>query len=345
MKGTETTMQPETAPPSPERIFLALTAYQQTEALRAAIALDLFTSVAEGATDVPALAARCQASERGIRILCDYLTVLGFLGKQGEHYSLPPESAAFLNRHSPADLSSVTRFLNSSYIMSAFDNLAETVRQGTTQLGGQGSMDPEHPVWIDFARAMMPMMYPAAEGIASLAGADVAGPLRVLDIAASHGLFGLAFARRNPQAEVTAVDWPNVLEVARENAAAAGVLDRYRLLAGSAFEVDFGTGHDVALITNFLHHFDAATCTQFMKKVYAGLQPGGRAVTLEFVPNADRVTPPFPASFSLTMLASTQAGNAYTFAEFDEMFRAAGFERNELHALPMSPEQVIVSYK
>ena len=63
---------------------------------------------------------------------------------------------------------------------------------------------------------------------------------KVLDIAASHGLFGITVAQRLPKAHIYALDWANVLEVARENAAKQGLADRYHLLPGSAFEVDYG---------------------------------------------------------------------------------------------------------
>src|SRR5207248_3593706 len=113
---------------------------------------------------------------------------------------------------------------------------------------------------------------------------------------------GVTLARHNPKAKIVAVDWANVLQVAKENAQKAGVADRHSLLPGSAFEVDFGKDYDIVLITNFLHHFDLPTNEKFLKKVYAALKPGGRAVILEFVPNEDRVSPPESAGFALVML-------------------------------------------
>ena len=331
--------------PTPELIFQMLTAYQASAALKGAIELDLFTAIAEGASNAPAIAARCQASERGTRILCDYLVVAGLLVKDGDNYGLAPDSAMFLNQHSPAYFGSTTRFLNSSHVMNAFQDVAETVRRGTTLLGGAGSMDPEHPMWVDFARSMMPMMFMAAEEIAQIIGADQGGKCRVLDIAAGHGLFGVTIAKHNPNAEITAVDWQNVLAVAQETAQHFGVADRYHTLPGSAFDVDYGTGYDLVLFTNFFHHFDQATCETLMKKALASLNEGGRAVTLEFAPNEDRVSPPALAAFGLTMLATTTAGEAYTVAEYDQMFRHAGYARSEMHQLTMSPQRVIVSYK
>ena len=76
----------------------------------------------------------------------------------------------------------------------------------------------EQELWVQFARAMAPMMMPAAMGIADVLQIASAGPVRVLDIAAGHGMFGIVLAQRNPRAEVVAVDWPGVLGVALENA-------------------------------------------------------------------------------------------------------------------------------
>jgi 2-polyprenyl-3-methyl-5-hydroxy-6-metoxy-1,4-benzoquinol methylase len=181
--------------------------------------------------------------------------------------------------------------------------------------------------------------------LADLVGGDPGQPLRVLDVAAGHGLFGIAVAQRNRQAQITALDWANVLAVAAENARAAGVAGRHALRPGSAFEVDWGGPYDVVLLTNFLHHFDAATCEQLAANTFAVLAPGGRAFTLDFIPEPDRVTPPTAAGFALTMLATTAHGDAYTFAEYQQFFARAGFAKSEFHPLPPTTQQVVVSYK
>jgi len=68
-------------------------------------------------------------------------------------------------------------------------------------------------------------------------------------------------------------------------------------------------------------------------------------VTLEFVPNDDRVTPVESAGFSLVMLAGTPSGDAYTFAELERMFANAGFASSTIHALPPTFQQVVISEK
>lgn len=336
---------PQTGSPSPVLFFETMNAYQRTAALKGAIQLDVFTAIGEGNNTAPAIAARCRTSERGMRILCDYLVIMGFLGKDGHNYRLTPDSAVFLDRRSPAYMGTAERFLASSTIIDAYKDVAAIVRKGGEVFSPHGTMDPEHPIWVDFARAMAPMMAMPAEAIAKLTGAHEGANWKVLDIAAGHGLFGIAIARHNPNATIVAVDWPQVLEVAQEHAVSAGVSARIQPMPGSAFDVEFGDGYDVALITNFLHHFDPATCETLLRKVCAALKPGGRAVTLEFIPNEDRVSPPVAASFSMVMLGTTEAGDAYTFSELDRMFRNAGFSRSELHPIPPSPGQVVISQK
>jgi SAM-dependent methyltransferase len=331
--------------PTPALFFETITAYQRSEAMRAAIELGLFTAIAEGNRTASQIAVQTGASERGARILCDYLTMIGFLTKDGNGYGLTQDSAVFLNRRSPAYLGDAIEFLVSDHIKEGFEHLTDAVRQGGTAVPDSGTLAPEHPVWVKFARAMAPMMRPVAQTIAQLVDPEANRKLKVLDIAASHGLFGLAFATRNPQAEVVGVDWANVLELSKENAKAAGVADRHSTIPGSAFEVDYGTGYDVVLLTNFLHHFDTPTNEKLLRKVHAALADGGRAVTLEFVPNDDRVSPQGVAGFSLTMLAGTPSGDAYTFEEFDRMFKNAGFSKNELHEIPPAIQQLIVSRK
>ena len=80
-------------------------------------------------------------------------------------------------------------------------------------------------------------------------------------------------------------------------------------------------------------------------KAYAALAPGGRALTLDFIPEPDRITPPSTAGFALVMLATTARGDAYTFAEYEAMFGSAGFARSEFHSLPPTTQQAVVSHK
>lgn len=336
---------PASQQPSPQLFFQTINAHQRTEALKAAIELEVFTVIGEGNTSAAEIAARCQASEKGIRVLCDYLTIMEMLTKQNDRYALTLDSSVFLDKRSPAYLGGATEFLCSPMLTDGAKHMAEAVRKGGTAMEHDGTIGPENPVWVKFARAMGAMMALPSQLMAKLVDSTADRKLKILDIAAGHGLFGIAFAQNNPQAEVTALDWKAVVEVAKENAQNAGVGDRYNTIEGSAFDVDFGSGYDLVLLTNFLHHFDVPTNETLLRKVHAALADGGRAVTLEFVPNEDRVTPPDAAGFSMMMLTTTPSGDAYTFAELERMAANAGFSRSTLHPLPPTIEQVVISEK
>ena len=333
-----------TSKPSPERIFNTMIAFQETAALKAAIELDIFTAIAEGANTAASIAAKVGASQRGVRILCDYFTIKEFLTKTGDQYSLTQESAIFLNGHSPAYLATMINFLASPWSRRNFGALAEAVRKGGTASETGDHRKAHEEIWVNFARSMAPLTIASAEFIAGMTGAR-GQPCKVLDIAAGHGMYGITLAKRNPNAQIVAVDWPAVLEVAKENARKFGVADRHTSRPGSAFEVEFGEGYDFVLLTNIFHHFDTPTCEKLMRRVYAALKPGGKAITLEFVPNEDRITPPIPAAFSLVMLAGTDAGDAYTFAQYEKMFGNSGFAKTTLHPVPEMPQQVLVAEK
>lgn len=203
------------------------------------------------------------------------------------------------------------------------------------------NMSPDNPVWVKFARGMGAFTGGSAISLAAEMANLPIQPRKILDIAAGHGLFGIEMAKAFPSAEIVAVDWGSVLELAKQNAQQFGVAERYKVIAGSAFEVDWGTDYDLILLPNFLHHFDLETCAGLLRKCRASLSAEGKVVAVDFVPNDDLVSPPFPAAFSWEMLASTPKGEAYTQKDLAEMARRAGFHNVRVKPLPPSPASLI----
>ncbi|MGC4049930.1 MAG: methyltransferase dimerization domain-containing protein [Paludibaculum sp.] len=183
--------------PNPGLIFENLNAHQRSAALRTAIELDLFRAVGQGPADALTLAARCSASPRGIRILCDFLVIMGLLQKSDGIYSHTSTSALFLDPNSPSSLHSTARFLGLAEMKASYDNLTEVVRTGRTSLPGEGTVEPDNPVWVEFAHSMAPMMGPLAGPLGTVVLEGRTGPLRILDIAAGHGLFGIEIAKKH----------------------------------------------------------------------------------------------------------------------------------------------------
>ena len=334
--------------PSPELFVNAVMAYRDSAAVKGAVELDIFSALAQGVNTAQDLAEHCQADKRGMRILCDYLCVMGLLEKSGSTYSLTQDSAVFLDRNSPAYMGDIVNFLLDPFFVRDIGDVAGAVRKGGVVTSAAGSDVPGHPMWVTFARSMtalnrMPAGLLADMICTDLAETDTGERVRVLDIAAGSGIFGITLAQKQPQAEITAVDWPSVLEVALENAQEAGLGQRYGAIPGSAFEVETGTGYRVILLCNFLHHFDAATCSKFLARMKDALAADGKVYTLEFVPNEDRISPPFVAGFDLHMLRQTPAGDTYTAAEYEKIFAAAGLEVTAATPLAGTADTVVVA--
>ncbi len=324
--------------PSPVKIIETLLAYQRTAALKAAIEIDLFTAVGDGRKTVPELARYCAASERGIRALCDFVVTMGFLAKTDHTYHLTSESAVFLDKHSERYVGSASRFLGSPVVTKGFDDLTAIVRSGGP-LVHEPFSHTENPMWVEFAQSMAPLTTVIARQTEQLVRSS--SEIKVLDVAAGHGLFGIFVARHNPKARVVALDWPSVLNVAKENAEHFKVNDRFSLLPGDAREVELGNGFDLVMIPNLLHQWDKSTIARFLAKVHSALAPGGRVVLVELAPNDDRVTPPVAGAFVLNMLVNTIGGDAYSLSEYSDMLRKAGFSEVSHHPLAVAPHTVI----
>jgi O-methyltransferase domain/Dimerisation domain len=326
--------------PTPELFVDTAFAYQKTAAIKAAIGVGLFTAIGTESKTAAEIAKAIGASPKGIRILCDFLTVQGFLKKLGDRYESTAATQVFLDDKSPTYMGGVVEFMASPEIMRSFlEDPTSYVRNGGAI--ASSTLDPNHPSWVTFAKAMVPFMAPLAQAAAEQVASWSPPPRKVLDIAAGHGMFGIAIGKAIPQAEIVGVDWEPVLAVAKENAKNAGIDSRYRTIGGNAFEVNFGSDYDLVLLPNFLHHFDDKTCVGLLKKVKESLSATGKVLAIEFVPNEDRISPYMPASFAFVMLAHTPSGDAYTAAELNRMAVAAGFKGATTRPLANSPESLV----
>ncbi|MDT7040956.1 methyltransferase family protein [Candidatus Nitronereus thalassa] len=181
--------------PSPKLFFDTAFSIQRTAAIKAAIDLEIFTALKEGYHTPSRLTSRCQASERGMRMLAEYLVMLGFLTKFGDSYQLTQDSELFLVKTSPTYVGGTLEFILSPPLFEGFRNLTDAIRKGGTTLDDKGTTAEEHPEWVTFARAMVPMMIGPAHWIADHLQASSGTIKKVLDIAAGHGVFGVEIAK------------------------------------------------------------------------------------------------------------------------------------------------------
>jgi hypothetical protein len=314
--------------------------YQKTAAMKAAIKLGIFTHIGNHCLSVEQIADVTGASLRGVRILCDFLCVIGLLEKNANLYNLSVDAKRFLDGKSPSCLADAIDFLAAPEIVSLImdDPLSYVIAGGAI---GLTNIAPDNPIWVSFARAMTPFTSVTAKRTAAYLARRAMQPRKVLDVAAGHGLFGIEVANVINDASVTAIDWDNVLDVAKKNAGLAGLADRYQTKSGNAFEVDWGNNYDLILLPNILHHFDQDGCIQLLCKAKDSLSVDGSVFVIDIMPNPDRVSPSEQAAFAFFMLATTPKGDAYTCAEYETMARDAGLTLVDSMQLLPTPQTLL----
>ena len=149
--------------------------------------------------------------------------------------------------------------------------------------------------------------------------------MRVLDLAAGSGVWGIAIAQGSKEVRVTAVDWPEVIPVTRKTVTRFGLGDRFSFIAGDLLEADFGSGHTVATLGHILHSEGAERSRALIAKTFQSLAPGGTIAIAEFLVNVDRTGPLNALFFAVNMLVNTDNGDTYSFEEIRNWLEAAGF--------------------
>ncbi|HON59374.1 MAG TPA: class I SAM-dependent methyltransferase [Smithella sp.] len=314
--------------------------YQKTAAMKAAVDLDIFTLIGDQCLTAERLSEVIGASPRGVRILCDFLCVMGFLEKMTNGYSLSLEAKRFLDRRSPYCLADVMGFYASNEIVAQVmnDPSSYVIRGGAWALP---QVSPDNPIWEKFARSMIPFASVAAKRAALYVAKHAMRPKKILDVGAGHGLFGIEMGKRISDAVIVAVDGNNVLRLARQNADSAGLAARYKTIGGNAFDIDWGDQYDLVLLSNILHHFDQDGCVRLLNKAKDALSDDGAIFVIDIMPNLDRISPPEQAAFAFLMLATTLEGDAYTCDEFEQMAKKTGLVLMDSKKLLPTPQTLL----
>jgi 3-hydroxy-5-methyl-1-naphthoate 3-O-methyltransferase len=169
-------------------------------------------------------------------------------------------------------------------------------------------------------------------------GSSTAPAVRVLDLAAGSGVWGIAMAQGSEKVSVTAVDWPEVIPVTRKTVSRFGLAGRFSYVEGDLLQVDFGSGYNLATLGHILHSEGRERSQALIKKTFQALAPGGTIAVAEFLVNEDRTGPVNALFFAVNMLVNTDTGDTYSFEEISSWLEAAGFtDARKLDAPGPSP--------
>lgn len=309
---------------TPDRIYQFAFGYAPTLILEAATRNQVFDVLDAGPMTIDEVSAETGASTRGLRAIMNALVGLDFLAKDGERYSLTPESAAFLVSTKPSFQGGILRH-TSEQLLPKWLSITDVVRTGEPSIA-VNAQEEGAEFFVELVKDIFPMSYRGAQALAEALGLESAStPVRVLDIAAGSGVWGIALAQKSPQVTVSAVDWPLVLAVTEQYATRFGLTDRFRYISGDLRTVDFGEGYDIATLGHILHSEGAEWSKALIGKVFDSLAPCGQIVIAEMVPNEDRKGPAFPLIFAVNMLINTDEGDTFTFKEISAWLTDAGF--------------------
>jgi 3-hydroxy-5-methyl-1-naphthoate 3-O-methyltransferase len=332
-----------TAQLTPERIMQLAWGYAPPLILETAIRHRIFDLLDGGPKTVADIHKEAGASERGLRAIMNALVGLNFLAKDNQgRYSLTPESATFLVSTKPGFQGGLIRH-TSQHLIPKWLRLNEIVEQG--QSGESVSEETVGGEFFEkFVNDIFPMSYPAAQALVPHLNFKSGAPVRVLDLAAGSGVWGIALAQSNEQVRVTAVDWPRVIPVTRNTVARFGLSDRFSFVEGDLHQADFGKGYDVATLGHILHSEGEQRSRKLLAKTFDALASGGTIVIAEFLVNADRTGPANATLFAVNMLVNTEAGDTFSFEEISSWLREAGFVNTRTVESP-GPSPLILATK
>ncbi len=328
----------ESAAVTPERIMQFAWGYAPTLILEAALHHRVFDALEEQPKTVSELAYETKTDERALRSILDALVGFDFLSKdETGKYVNAPESSAFLVTTKPSFQGGIFGH-TSTQLLPQWLQLNEVVKTGkpanTVNQEGSGT-----EFFEPFVEAIFPMSYMAAQTLGkSLHLESASTSVKVLDIAAGSGVWGVALAQQSPQVSVTAVDWEGVLPVTRRIAARFGLAEQFTFVEGDLLQADYGDGFQIATLGHILHSEGEARSKQLLHKVFDALAPGGTIAIAEMVPNHERTGPPHALIFAVNMIVCTEKGNTYSFKEIGDWLREAGFQNvRQLEAPAPSP--------
>jgi SAM-dependent methyltransferase len=329
---------------TPERLMQFGFAYAPPFIIGAAINNKVFDTLAGGAKTVEEVSKQTGASVRGLRLVMNALVGLELLRKdrQGK-YSLTPESEAFLVSNKPGTLAGFFP-MNMKRLIPLWLKLDEIVRTGNP---GE-ARNEEHPgteFFTELVENIIPMSYGSAQALGDhLKLAKAKDPVRVLDLAAGSGIWGIVLAQKSPRVHVTAVDWSGMIPTTKRITQKFGVAERFKFIEGDLLEADFSSGYDIATLGHILHSEGEKRSRQLLKKTFRSLKSGGTIVIAEWLVNDQRTEPLPSLMFAVNMLVNTEEGDTFSFNEIKSWLEEAGFRKARTLNAP-GPSPLVLATK
>lgn len=335
----------------PGHIMQTATAFWSSKVLLTAVEFDLFSTLGDGAMTATELGDALELHPRGTYDFFDTLVALKFLHRHGDgpgaHYRNTPETAAFLNKASPAYIGGLPEMLNAR-LFGFWNHLGTALKTGQPQnevkLHGKPVFEEiyaNEPLLRQFLEAMSGVQAGNFQLLAEKF--DFSRYQTVSDIGGALGLLSRIVGARHPHLELTTFDLPPVAPHAQEQVDAADLAGRITVVGGDFLTDDLPKA-DVVTMGNVLHDWNLEKKKLLIRKAYDALPAGGAFIAIENLIDDARRENAFGLLMSLNMLIEVGDGFDYTGADFREWCGEAGFSRFEV--IPLAgPTSAAVAYK
>jgi SAM-dependent methyltransferase len=334
----------ESSQVTPDRLMQFGFAYAPPLIIGAAVSNKVFDTLATGAKTVEEVSKAAGSSTRGLRAIMNALVGLELLSKdRHEKYSLTPESENFLVSGKPGTLAGFFS-MNRVRLIQHWMKLDEIVRSGRPA-EARNQEGPGTEFFTELVENIIPMSARAAQTLADhLKVAEAKNEVRVLDLAAGSGIWGISLAQKSSRVQVTAVDWAGIIPTTKRITGRFGVGDRFEFIEGDLLEAYFGTGYDIATLGHILHSEGEERSRVLLKKTLGALRSGGTIAIGEWLVNDERTEPLPSLIFAVNMLVNTERGDTFSFNEITMWLEEAGFKNVRTVEAP-GPSPLVLATK
>ncbi len=302
-------------------------AHKQSAVLRAAIELDLFTRISEGASTILEIAGKVEITPLNAERLVVACTAMGLLEKEGETYRNAPDVERFLVKGKTTyigpwllfngwdftqwkDLGGILKSKEPPKVLGLYeeltDEMAEVYHEATYTVGlGAGML---------FARQV-----------------DLSKRSLILDLGGGSGAYCIAAVQKYPHLKAIVLDFEPVCKIARRFIAQWGMEDRIKTHPGDFTKDPLPRGADVMIMASNLPQYNEEKLAEVLKKAYEALEPGGEYHVIGETLDNDKKGPLGPALWGIHEALFGSLGRAHSEAEVVGYLEKAGFVDVEVH--------------
>lgn len=298
-------------------------AYCETAVLFAAIDLELFTHVAQGADTEEKLASALGISRLNVERLVNAALAMKLLALDGARLRNAADTARYLVKGRPTYAADWLTFTRGD--VPNWFGLTEvlTSNQPPSVLGMYETLTVEQ------ARRYHESTYSIGTGAARrfTRRVDLAGRRRLLDLGGGSGAYSIQAVKTYPQLTAIVLDLPPVTEVAKEYIRDAHVEDRVSVLPGDFTSTPFPDDVDVVLMASNMALYEESVIADIVRRVHHALVPGGEYHLIGEMLDDDRSGPLDAALWGVGEALNHSRGKAHTIGQCVGYFRDAGFNR------------------